>query len=112
MSRSKAASHSVVDAIPRYAFAIGATLVLLLPAARGHHAALGWLPMWLLAMPLSAWGALRLARVLERVPPVCVETFVASRRRPAVQARRRPRTTTGPVRRPRAPVLPGARQRA
>lgn len=42
----------------RYAVAIGAVLVLLLPVARGSHAAIGWLPLWLLGMPLSAWWAL------------------------------------------------------
>ncbi|MBW3550778.1 MAG: hypothetical protein KY442_08135 [Proteobacteria bacterium] len=47
-----------LEATLRYAVAIGAVLLLLLPAARGHHAQLGWLPLWLLAMPLSAWWAL------------------------------------------------------
>ncbi|WP_442512455.1 hypothetical protein, partial [Novilysobacter longmucuonensis] len=47
-----------LDATLRYAIAIGAVLLLLLPAARGHHAQLGWLPLWLLAMPLSAWWTL------------------------------------------------------
>lgn len=41
-----------------YAIAIGAVLVLLLPAARGMHSAIGWLPLWLLAMPLVALWAL------------------------------------------------------
>ncbi|WP_152597936.1 hypothetical protein, partial [Novilysobacter arseniciresistens] len=62
MRRTEAASRSVVDDVLRYAIAIGATLVLLLPAARGHHEALGWLPLWLLGMPLSGWAALRWVR--------------------------------------------------
>ncbi len=33
--------------------------VLLIPAARGHHEWLGWLPLWLVGMPLSAWWSLR-----------------------------------------------------
>lgn len=41
-----------------HAIAIGAVLVLLVPAARGMHATIGWLPLWLLAMPVSAWWAL------------------------------------------------------
>ena len=47
-----------LDAALRYAIAIGAVLVVLLPAARGMHAVIGWLPLWLLAMPLVAWWAL------------------------------------------------------
>lgn len=47
-----------LDAALRYAIATGAVLVVLLPAARGMHAAIGWLPLWLLAMPLVARWAL------------------------------------------------------
>ena len=47
-----------LDATLRYLIAIGAVLVLLLPAARGMHDTIGWLPLWLLAMPLVAWWAL------------------------------------------------------
>lgn len=47
-----------LDGLLRHMIAIGAVLVLLLPAARGTHAALGWLPLWLLAMPMAAWWAL------------------------------------------------------
>ncbi len=34
---------------------IGVLLVLLLPAARAHWTWLGWGPLWLVGMPLSAW---------------------------------------------------------
>jgi hypothetical protein len=37
----------------------GLALVLVWPAARGSSAWLGWLPMWLVGMPLVAWWALR-----------------------------------------------------
>ncbi|MBA3486688.1 MAG: hypothetical protein H0T88_05790 [Lysobacter sp.] len=47
-----------LDGLLRHVIAIGAVLVLLLPAARGSHAVLGWLPLWLLAMPMVAWWAL------------------------------------------------------
>lgn len=47
-----------LDAVLRHLIAIGAVLVLLLPAARAEHAALGWLPLWLLGMPLVALWAL------------------------------------------------------
>ena len=33
----------------------GVALVLVWPAARGSNAWLGWLPMWLVGMPLVAW---------------------------------------------------------
>ncbi|KRG53436.1 hypothetical protein WAB97_017460 [Stenotrophomonas maltophilia] len=36
----------------------GVALVLVWPAARGSNAWLGWLPMWLVGMPLVAWWAL------------------------------------------------------
>lgn len=48
-----------LDTVLRYATAIGAVIVLALPAARGMHPALGWLPLWLVAMPGVAWWALR-----------------------------------------------------
>ena len=38
---------------------LGTLAVLLIPAARGHHEWLGWLPLWLVGMPLSAWWSLR-----------------------------------------------------
>lgn len=47
-----------LDGLLRHVIAIGAVLVLLLPAARGNHTVLGWLPLWLLAMPMVAWWAL------------------------------------------------------
>lgn len=36
----------------------GVALVLVWPAARGSSAWLGWLPMWLVGMPLMAWWTL------------------------------------------------------
>lgn len=48
-----------IDHVLRYLLAIGAVLVLLLPAARGSSQTVGWLPMWLLAMPLTALAARR-----------------------------------------------------
>lgn len=36
----------------------GVALVLVWPAARGSNAWLGWLPMWLVGMPLVSWWAL------------------------------------------------------
>ena len=77
-----------LDALLRHVIAIGAVLVLLLPAARGSHGALGWLPLWLLAMPLAAWWALHRFRLPHwSISPASAATV---RRRIAVpQARRR-----------------------
>lgn len=77
-----------LDAALRYAIAIGAVLVLLLPAARGMHAMIGWLPLWLLAMPMTAWWALH--RFALPVAAAAEQPSIARVRRPALQARRRP----------------------
>lgn len=72
---------------------LGALLVLLLPAARGHSAWLGWGPLWLLAMPASAWWALHRFRLPRRtgvrMSPVRPRRSgpQARRRRPASRAR-------------------------
>lgn len=44
-------------AILRRATLAGIVLVLALPAARGHNPWLGWMPLWLVGMPLAAWWA-------------------------------------------------------
>ncbi|MGH8084493.1 MAG: hypothetical protein ACREPV_04375 [Lysobacter sp.] len=79
----------------RYAIAIGATLLLLVPAARGSSDLLGWLPLWLLAMPLSAWWALHRFRL----PAVTAErcALATHRRRIGPQARRRTRPSPRPA---------------
>lgn len=64
---------------------VGLLAVLLLPAARGSSALFGWLPLWLLAMPLSAWWALH-RFALPRWPRTAV---APRRRRGPAQARRR-----------------------
>ena len=48
-----------LDVLLRRAVTLGTLAVLLIPAARGHHEWLGWLPRWLVGMPLSAWWSLR-----------------------------------------------------
>ena len=48
-----------LDVLLRRAAPLGTLAVLLIPAARGHHEWLGWLPLWLVGMPLSAWWSLR-----------------------------------------------------
>lgn len=36
----------------------GLALVMVWPAARGSSAWFGWMPLWLVGMPLAAWWAL------------------------------------------------------
>lgn len=60
-----------LDAILRHAVILGTLAVLLVPAARGSSAWFGWLPLWLVGMPLTAWWSLRgfpLPQVAVRVP--------------------------------------------
>ncbi|MDQ3289089.1 MAG: hypothetical protein M3Q42_12715 [Pseudomonadota bacterium] len=47
-----------LDVLLRHLVAVGAVVVLMLPGARGEHALMGWLPLWLLGMPMVAWWAL------------------------------------------------------
>jgi len=79
-----------IDDVLRYALAIGAVLVLLLPAARGFSETVGWLPLWLLAMPAVALWAVRGFPVPKPAGTAPV-VFAARRRRPGPQARRRGR---------------------
>ena len=60
-----------LDAATRHAVILGTLAVLLVPAARGSTALLGWLPLWLVGMPLAAWWSLRrfpLPQVKLRLP--------------------------------------------
>ena len=60
------------EALLRKAVILGALAVLLIPAARGHSDWFGFLPLWLLGMPLAAWWSVsgfplpRLAAALPR----------------------------------------------
>ena len=42
----------------RHAALAGLAMVLVWPAARGSTSWLGWMPLWLLGMPLVAWWSL------------------------------------------------------
>ncbi|MFI8719772.1 hypothetical protein ACIGHF_18050 [Stenotrophomonas sp. NPDC077464] len=61
----------------------GLALVLVWPAARGSSEWLGWLPMWLVAMPCLAWWSLYRFRL-----PATLLAWHGQRRR-GPQARRR-----------------------
>lgn len=92
--------HISVDAAPvdpridgalRHLLAIGAVLVLLLPAARGSHAVLGWWPLWLLAMPAAAWWALHRFALPGWPAALSAHPRTRRRARPGPQARRHQR---------------------
>ncbi len=75
-----------LEAALRYAVAIGAVLVVLLPDARGSSELIGWLPLWLLGMPSAAWWVVRRATP-DRHP---LQRHASSvRRQPHPHARRR-----------------------
>ncbi len=77
-----------LDTLLRRALWLGAVVVLLVPAARGSSAWFGFVPLWLLGMPLAALWALHRFRV----PPLfarAATSLRASRRRRAGQAQRR-----------------------
>ncbi|MCL7714961.1 hypothetical protein [Stenotrophomonas mori] len=67
----------------RQAALAGLALVLVWPALRGSNPWIGWLPLWLLGMPLSAWWALYRFRL-----PAAWRRGRAGRDRPRPQARR------------------------
>ena len=91
-SRSQVATiDPVLERVLRRIVLFGLLAVMLLPAARGSSALLGWLPLWLLAMPLSAWWALHRFAMPRWPRPLGVQR----RRRTRPQARRRTQPMRG-----------------
>jgi hypothetical protein len=86
-------THEALDRLLRQVVIVGTLAVLLIPAARDSTQLLGWLPLWLVGMPLAAWWSLR------RFPLPRVALQVPRRRR--AQALRRTHIRR-PVRLPRA----------
>lgn len=86
-----------VDEALKLLLALGVVLVLLLPAARGSAASIGWLPMWLLGMPLVALWATRDFRLPWGRTPEAAGLRMR-RRRSEPQARRRARPAGAPAR--------------
>ena len=86
-------SRDALDRLLRQAVILGTLAVLLVPAARGSSGLIGWLPLWLMGMPLVAWWSLR------RFPVPRMALQLPRRRR--AQALRRTRTRRA-VRIPRA----------
>ena len=79
--------HSGLETALRHAVAIGAVVVALWPAARGFSPTFGWMPLWLVAMPLCAWWALHRFRLPARESEESAPARM--RRRAGAQARRR-----------------------
>ena len=93
--------RATLDAVLRHGLAVAVVVLVLVPAARGHHEALGWLPMWLLGMPAVALWALRGCPVLVARNAAPARVAAPPRaRRSGPQARRRARRvpTARPVR--------------
>ncbi len=73
MSQRQPSSLSLLEQTLLGAVALALVAMLSLPAARGLSDAFGWMPFWLLALPLSAWAvarALRQRRQGRRAPPM------------------------------------------
>ncbi len=84
--RAASAADPGLDRAVKQAVLIGLIVVLALPTARGYSAWLGWMPLWLLGMPLTAWWTLHRFRLPQRSAAVAIHPV---RRRPRAQARRR-----------------------
>lgn len=86
---------------------LGAVAVLSLPAARGAGP-VGWMPMWLLGMPLAGLAALALAELAAHVrtlpAPAPAGVAVRRRARPVQARRRRAADRSAPRRRAGAPA--------
>ena len=96
MSTETHTAVSILDEILCIALGTGLVLVALLPDARGMSA-VGWLPMWLVAMPALAWWGLHgFAMPRRAVGTTDVATRARAVRRTAPQARRAARPTQRP----------------
>jgi hypothetical protein len=79
-----------LDRALRICLTWGTLAVLMLPFARGYSTMIGWLPLWLIAMPACAWWALH-RFALPRWPAAQPARENRRRRRTVPQARRRER---------------------
>ena len=83
---------------------LGVIAMLSLPAARSANIVVGWMPLWLLGMPLAALAAVCAARFARSAQPIATAAQPARRRAATgVQARRRgPTPARGQAGLPRA----------
>ncbi len=66
MSQRQLSSVSFAEQLMLGAAALGLVVMLSFPAARTGGDIFGWVPFWLLAMPLSAYGMARVLRQRSR----------------------------------------------
>lgn len=66
MSQRQLSSVSFAEELMLGAAALGLVVMLSFPAARTGGDIFGWVPFWLLALPLSAWGMARVLRQRSR----------------------------------------------
>lgn len=82
------------------ALCLGLVATASLPAARGHSAALGWMPLWLVGMPLVALAvAAFLARAGSVASRPMANPVAAGRWRPGPVMGARRRSSRDPARR-------------
>ena len=101
---TSSSSHAVIDRWLLQALLAGASFSLLVPFAQLNTATFGWLPLWLVGLPLSAWLGWR---CLSRGGAMSVAVVAAARDRRRIvhssaRGRRSSRSTTMAIRRPRA----------
>jgi BarA-like signal transduction histidine kinase len=88
MPQRHLSSVSLVEQCLLGAVALALVAMLSLPAARSAGATFGWMPFWLLALPLMAWATARALRQRRHrecaLPTATVHAISAAR--PRVQA--------------------------
>ncbi|WP_355607201.1 hypothetical protein RZV17_03250 [Xanthomonas cannabis] len=94
--RSERPDPRVLRPIRQIALA-GLALVLVWPAARGHSEWIGWLPLWLVGMPMLAWWSLHRFALPTLVRPGS-RRATPRRRGPQAQRRRVTSRATAPAR--------------
>ena len=88
-SRQHESADLQLERVLRSVVIAGLALVLLLPAARGQSDWLGWMPLWLVGMPMVAWWSLHRFRLPGRQSASRDAAHCVRRRRAGAQARRR-----------------------
>ncbi|NIJ91263.1 hypothetical protein FHR49_004108 [Xanthomonas campestris] len=94
--RSERPDPRVLRPIRQVALA-GLALVLVWPAARGHSEWIGWLPLWLVGMPMLAWWSLHRFALPTLARPGA-RRATPRRRGPQAQRRRVTSRATAPAR--------------
>ncbi|MFC0156154.1 hypothetical protein ACFFJ4_21975 [Xanthomonas dyei] len=95
-SRSERPDPRVLRPVRQIALA-GLALVLVWPAARGYSEWIGWLPLWLVGMPMLAWWSLHRFALPTLTRPGA-RRALSRRRGPQAQRRRAAARATTPAR--------------